>query len=520
MADNCLVGCIREYTCQGLRTSVVDQQEIVSPWVKMYFGDDRDVAVTVGNQSQPQYGNTAIIKSFQYGRTDGVTAECEIIDEQGGSFQKFIEKIAKCMDKLDGDSPYGHVAYEFGWTASNCTGGEGGDLGNAGSGGNQSGSLARSARLEGLFQNIEVSFENGVVKFRCTMTDLVQSTFVSRMDKTEGDDDNPVTLKQAIRNLARKDSPKFKVAFRKRDGTEWNFKKVSGDSGEKEGPEGEGPLQRWDADGQNKLGIMAKWIEPYRTEDDKGIVPMWDDSTNTLIFMEGLSPRCNEKLDCRGDTHIGTFIVNGGRCSPVISFSPKLNFIAAFSSKETGGATGSAVSGQTETKEDADDCKKQAEQTGMQTGTPPTQNATGAYGPSEAVPESSKSQIAHSEANGIVQLTSGAAITAELTIVGDPRITGFDVVGKFASIVLINPFHIFGNSNQGCGDWLAVPGCNEVLSNKNWLIQGFDHQIKEGSYVTTLKLLLPTPGNDLSNGNNFGASNNGYRPPDICNPAG
>ena len=70
--SGCLVGCINDYTCGGLRSSVVDFEDVVAPWVKMYFGDDQtNVAVTVGNQSQPQYGNTAIIKSFQYGRTDG-----------------------------------------------------------------------------------------------------------------------------------------------------------------------------------------------------------------------------------------------------------------------------------------------------------------------------------------------------------------------------------------------------------------------------------------------------------------
>ena len=506
MADtSCLVGCVNKYVCNGLRSSVVDQFEVIAPWVKMYFGDEQSPSITVGNKSQPQFGNTAIIKSFQYGRTDGVTAEAEIIDEQGGAFHKFVDKLAKCMDKIDGNSPYGHIAYEFGWTTSSCVGGGEGDTsGPVGSGASQTGSVVKSARLQGFFQNIEVSFENGVVKFRCTMTDLVQSTFVARMDKTEGDDDNPVTLKQAIRNLAVRDSPKFNVAFLKADGQKWNFK-----------DEPDGPKQRWDADGQNKLAIMAKWVEPFRTEDDKGIVPIWNDQTDTLIFMEDITPKCNEKVDCTA-RHIGTFIVNGGRCSPVISFSPKLNFIASFAAKETGGATGSAVSGETETKEEEEDCKKQSKQTGMQTSIAPSQAAVGAFGPSEAVPESNKSQVAHSKANSIIQLTSGAAITAELTIVGDPRIVGFDVIGKYASIVVINPFHISGNSQ--CGDWLAVPGCNEVLSNKNWMIQGFDHQIKEGSFVTTLKLLLATPGNELSNENTFGGMAGGYKPPDICSP--
>jgi hypothetical protein len=503
MADNCLVGCIQDSTCSGLRNSVIDFEDVVAPWVKMYFGDDTEVAVTVGNQSQPQYGNTAIIKSFQYGRTDGFETTVEIIDEQGGNFARFVDKIAKCMDDISGDSPYGHVAFEFGWTASNCTGLEGGDLGQTGGGGMngsmQSGSLMKSKRLQGMFQDIEASFENGVVKFRCTMTDLVQSVFVSRIDETIGDDDQPVPLKQAIMELAALPPTKFNVNFRKKDGSEWDFL--------------DDPVARFDADGQNKLSIISKWLEPFSTEDGKGILPVWDEETNTLVLQEDMTPSCREKVGC-GNNHIGTFIVNGGRCSPVISFSPKINFVASFSAKTSGGGTTGMDAGSV-TKEEGEDCPKQSESVGIQgSAGPVTQAAHNVFGPKEALSETNKSQIKHDKAVSVIQLGVGA-ITAELTIVGDPRIVGFDaVIGKYASIVVINPFHISGD--KGCGDWLASPACNEVLSNKNWMIQAFDHQIKEGSYVTTLKLLLPTPGNELHGDNTAGGDPDGYRPPDIC----
>ena len=496
--SGCLVGCINDYTCGGLRSSVVDFEDVVAPWVKMYFGDDQTTAITVGNESQPQFGNTAIIKSFQYGRSDGTTTEVEIIDEQGGNFNRFVDKIAKCIGQIDGGSPYGHVAFEFGWTASNCTGLEGGNLGAPGTGGGSGGSLMRSQRLQGMLIDIEVSFENGVVKFRCTLTDLVQTIFVSRIDETKGDDDQPIPLKQAILELARTPAPGFDVSFEKPDGTTWDFL--------------DDPVSRFDADGQNKLSIISKWLEPFVTKDGKGIVPMWDDVRNLLVLQEDMTPECDETVDCSGN-HIGTFIVNGGRCSPVISFSPKINFVVAFSTKASGGGT-SGQDAAPETKEEGETCPKQPKQVGVQESSgPPTQAASNVFGPKEALPKTNKAQISQAKANGVIQLVP-SAITAELTIVGDPRIVGFNVIGKYVSIVVINPFHIFGD--KGCGDWLAMPGCNEVLSNKNWLIQGFDHQIKEGSFVTTLKLLLATPGNELSNENRFGASSNGYRPPDIC----
>ena len=55
----------------------------------------------------------------------------------------------------------------------------------------------------------------------------------------------------------------------------------------------------------------------------------------------------------------------------------------------------------------------------------------------------------------------------------------------------------------GCPAWaLSDPNdivgstsiCNELLTNKGWWILGADHQIREGRYVTTIKLALPAPG--------------------------
>jgi hypothetical protein len=88
-------------------------------------------------------------------------------------------------------------------------------------------------------------------------------------------------------------------------------------------------------------------------------------------------------------------------------------------------------------------------------------------------------------------------ITADLRILGDPRAQFVYMdrwMGQSVSIVAINPFHIAGGGNGGCGDWLAKPMCNQILSNKSWKVHAVNHSIKEGSYTTTLKLFLEAPG--------------------------
>jgi hypothetical protein len=113
-----------------------------------------------------------------------------------------------------------------------------------------------------------------------------------------------------------------------------------------------------------------------------------------------------------------------------------------------------------------------------------------------------RSQQAHLKAG----IPSGG-ITAELRILGDPRQPFCeDGLKRPVSIVAINPFHIQQNVNAGCGEWLAIPGCNEILSNKQWLVNGINHSIKEGNYTTTLKLFLAAPGNQQGKNEPLGGS--------------
>ena len=84
------------------------------------------------------------------------------------------------------------------------------------------------------------------------------------------------------------------------------------------------------------------------------------------------------------------------------------------------------------------------------------------------------------------------------------------------SLIVINPFHLKTQNlvlrDVGCPEWLAQPACNPVFSNKNWQIQGVNHQIKGGSYITILKLMLAAPNVELSRDSTLGGDPNGFKP--------
>jgi hypothetical protein len=92
-----------------------------------------------------------------------------------------------------------------------------------------------------------------------------------------------------------------------------------------------------------------------------------------------------------------------------------------------------------------------------------------------------------------------AAVEAELLIQGNPYLDDPLALcaGAECSIIVINPF-MFKKQSAGCSEWIADPPMNAFLSNKHWLIQGVSHEIKEGSFTTTLKVWLASPGVDIN----------------------
>jgi hypothetical protein len=217
---------------------------------------------------------------------------------------------------------------------------------------------------------------------------------------------------------------------------------------------------------------------------------------------------------------LGAFIVNGGKCSNVISFTPNINWPAAFATLARGGNAGGADNAHGVKKDNTRaGCKYQTENTGIKQNVEATRWAKDIYGPERSTEETEKSQMAHNKANNVRE--GIMPIEAELRIQGNPHPNFVDsrfIQGSWASIVVVNPFTIDGNWYGGCGDWmiLADSVCNNILSNKHWRVTGVNHQIKEGSYVTTLKAKLDAPGIDIQSGESLGTDPDAYVPDNAC----
>jgi hypothetical protein len=476
---NCLKGCAAEYECGQLNQPGPAglQAESFAPWIKVWLGDG-DNEITVGNESFPSSENRACIKSFEVGWIDSQETSIEILDEAGGRMQAFVDSVRK-NSALPGRGTM--MRFQWGWTITTCEG---------------SRSSIPSQMFKSHIVEIQVNYSEGKIKYNIKGATSEKILNVMREDSSSAEDDKTITLEEAIRNLASQ-CPPITVKYCKReadgkikceDGFKW---KIFGKGG---------PPGTWQADNQNRIAVISKWVQPFRvdngTEEGLGIIPFWEPGDPDVLVL--LTDPSEEKNSCGGNSSsVGTFIVNGGKCSPVIEFSPTFNWITGMANFSAGGET----SGPGTTKSNFhEDVKKQnqekehCETTGLQQQNTITQQAWRAYGPKNGWIQNMRSMQAHEKAGRITEI-GVTPIQATLKILGDPRSKFTENhLGRTCSIVAINPFHLSGEKNKGCGDWLADPPCNVILSNKNWLLQGINHSIKEGSYTTTLKLMLGAPG--------------------------
>lgn len=491
---SCLVGDMLKYTDDGSPVLPFDGESAftASPYVKAKLSADGEF-ISVGNESCPETGNTAVITSFEYGfgaGGAGHTCHLEIMDEQGGRFPQFIDSLNKCLSRTDKDY---NMKVQWGWIIADCDGGI---------------KRQMSPEITLVALQIEIIYSDGKIKYNITGNDEVQAVFLARHEKIYGTDENKMHLKEAIEKLCNEEDPKMQVELIRfeKDGTPQPLVfEIGGING---------PKSVWVCDNQNKAATITRWLEPFRTENKKGFILGWDNTSPTpkLLVMEGLLTKCEEDGD--RTRSIGTFIVNGGKCSNVLDFSPKITWLEALVRKERGGG---ASSGSSETIYKGKRCPDGPDpKEGTSESVIVSQPAWDVYGPKESLLKTEEAQYAQSTTGGRVW---PAAIQAELRIVGNPKPQFTDIyriAGTTCSIIVVNPFHI-RNTGEGCGDWLADPLVNEVLSNKRWWPSQVNHHIKDGSYVTTLSVSLPVPNINLSPNSPVGGSgSNGWKPKFVC----
>jgi hypothetical protein len=475
---DCLVGCINSFKCgDGQVVKGPDAQDFssMSPFVKATFGPIDGEYITVGNKSYPQRNHEAVIEKFEYGSSNGLEVTMDIIDEQGGAFHKFFEEIKRYENKEDAKENYSlNLKVKFGWLGTDC---------------NIEKPMQESPEIFAQLITCDASFVDGKIKCHIVGTDIAKAMSLTRgKDSKGGDKTQKLSLKEALIELFKEFEvvPKFLIQDKdggKNHGT-WGF--------EQDYPDG--PKNVWQQINQDPIATAWEWITPYRVRGGKGIVMTGSIAAKEIIFWEDPNDGCSPATQACWANHTGlTVIVNAGKCSPVLEFSPKINWALNFNAiPGVGGAYGSASQKPAVAdKKLPGGCElKNSKKTGVTVVPILTSQAIDAFGCDPALIETQKGTSAHLVANAAFGYS---AITTDLKIMGNPDPRFVDIIsGKAISVVVINPFHLVRNGNDECPDWLAQPGCNEYLTNKNWLILKRNHNISsDGNYVTTLNITLP-----------------------------
>jgi hypothetical protein len=473
------------------------QSESYAPFVTLTIAA-QNLQITVGNNSLASSGNTAAIKSFDIGWINTIDMSAEIVDEEGGRMGLMLDSLRKCAAAGVGSE----ILAQWGWVHAGC--------------GGEKGSPIRSLPVRATITGLEVSYSEGKIKYKLTATGN-DPVFVSIKEfEPYGEWDKKISLEEAIKRICA-EKPEMKVFFcrRERDGT-----LRRGSTGSEVGwvwkgyAEG-GPKGVWPGTGKNKIEVIQRWISDYCLIDggiEKGIIITIDSlNYDELNLIMDPTPGPGEFTSC-GNNRLGTFIVNGGKCSNVIEFNPRFNWLqgrASFSNGGTGGFTDS-----TETVDVAESKDQMGEGSDTEsTGQHMTLSAdANVIENKQSGRELTNSRMAHLHARK--SMNSILPIEAELKIMGDPRpqfVAESMWRASNVSIVAINPFHLRASGSE-CGDWstgLAGSACNRFLSNKEWLVLGLSHSIREGSYTTTLKLYLPAQHIDLNPNDPMGGLGSG-----------
>lgn len=498
---DCLAGCISKYKNGKLigndygRGGIDTENYSPFIWIKLSSsGEGGASEITVGNKS---YGknNTAIVKSIDFGWINTLQGSVEILDEQGSAFNIFVEALQKCSSRIGTGST---MEYKIGWVYTGCDGGKK--------------SVIESPVMKSMIGEIQVNYGQ-VMKYKINFSQITPMVYDHRHPIVFGEEEEgkKIHLEDAIEKLC-EIPPKVNVKFAWRDESgEIQFghhKWIKGGL--------KGPKDCWKGDRQNKYAAIERWISEYLIDDGKkgksAVLIHNPKVPDELWVFRDPEAMPGEMVEVSSIPSLGTFIVNGGKCSNVIEFSPNFNFInAAIMNSSGGGTSGGIKTGNVELKDLKEPQTEgkfccNSEDAGVQQQVSASDSSIRVYG-KEAPEKVNEARLANAKANRITTMIS--PIEADLRIIGDPSPEYFLPGLKHASIIVINPNFLQKASDGSCTDWLKKSDCNKYLSNKAWFVKGINHSVREGSYVTTLKVALWPPGISNESGGKLGANETG-----------
>ena len=460
---------------------------IYSPYVEMRFGSadpQGQVVLTVGNNSAPT-GNLAAITSFTYGQESGTGygIDIEVIDHGASMYKEIIRNLNKSFVTQKEEATF--IAVDFGWIITHTE-----DAGGTGQPEMRTAKQYIGGYLKGVMTSVETSFSGGNVKMKIAIR--APETQSAVQSGTEGSTDQPVDLKTAIRNLLTSNEVGFSsVSFR----SAASFESAVDDDLEFKNSDGgqDGPKSAWPKDQMSGLAIARQWLCSVTSAEGRGLMILYDATNNSVVVQEdpldttGSQPCCSQV--------VATYIINGGNCSPVIEFSPSIQWAPTMIPGK-GGTNGGPSGGNAPLLEPIGNIQDGGSQT-----SPVVESHVWNFRPPDDHASSANEAIAaniETEQKSGPGLSGGTpAWSADLKIIGDPAYTNvYAITTKNVSILFINPFY-FASEQTPSPTWLQTSLCNTMISNKRYQIKRVNHSISAGSYTTTLQLSLLVPNIDI-----------------------
>ncbi len=518
--------------------------------------------LTMGNRSQCGFCTSgqeicnseickASIKSFQYAwgiQNQGARCKITIVDEKGAEFEQWVQRLVKNAEN-DATPVAGmlRMKIQFGWyiTGGGDTDvcGQQADIPNItkpGPGMNSSYTVA-SPTMYFLPDNINVHYEGGKFIYELEGIDTLVRSQESRIAQIFGEKKpgQGMFFTDAVELLGQSSTPPFRVQFKSIDASgnvvDMIFYRRRNEFFD---DEIKGPYGVWAANELSPLATINKWIKdgPVLAKDQTnsttnplnvvGITMNYDPTVKatqcdptkpqfgTLILWSQPTPACQNSFS---DEEINkrmkaVYIVNGGQCSPVIQFSHNIRW--NFQAAAAAGGLYNPTTGFQMKQSQGQVLSNCAITSSRGTTTYQRVNNTlMAFG------QAALQLLGIANQMQTLANIRFKAIEAELRVQGDPSswlTSPVEGTSRCVGLIYINPFFLNSDStdNTTCPTWESIDPadvgsgtCNHILTNKGWWINGVEHQITEGKYITTLKLNLPAPMAEINAANSVNPLN-------------
>jgi hypothetical protein len=474
--------------------------------------------ITTGNFLGTDRDKRAFIKSASMGISQSYGATLEIIDTSGQDFTSFYNSVYKAVCQTQTskrpnnrkNTDFINVALNFGYVFVNKDG----------TNAIYQQSFANTAGLSGkrfgpyinyILTKIDVTFDNNIWRYKLELKGPDGQASQGRVPKTQGKLDQKVPIIRGFEKMLDGTCPPKPTNNTSKEGDQVVLVKspqgTNGDWSYTTQKNANTPMGRTGVyPGYNlpPLDAIQKNLNTFVTSETKGVYLSYPSGQNddTLYLIEAEDPECVRDRQlykkCSIALFMGTYVVNGGDLSPVISFSPKIEF-TGIPNKQTGGTT--AGSNSSNSAKPRSGCRNSS------TNKDPQDTPGATIASKNSVDSKVRTIVPPSQAAGVVQEAADAqlgaelkskpvlgAVTADLTIQGDPRfVWSLNVIGSFIKIIFINPFTViqnpvFGKNNTSNAEWLSLPTINDQLSSIAYIITGCDHEISDGKWITKLKI--------------------------------